>query len=262
MDFRPSNTAHYNILLDTPVGIQSLAGAGQTAVSVPRSGAGTRTVLSLLTVTDAPLMASVIRSRSRESSEEMESSSAAESSGSTQAQLRRFGVHYGGAVQPAEPRRPGGIGAGPAGVGGGDRQHAGEELNSLVSGQSTGLGLSLTLSQEQIQLMKDIRRRGTDKVAAQHCRQRKIDDMSHLEREIYNLRQELSLATARRDEAARQCEVFRAALAGPSVIQALSSSKQTVHVGGQQHHHAFVLVANVQANANASGPLRKRKKDA
>ncbi|XP_055342521.1 uncharacterized protein LOC129591041 isoform X2 [Paramacrobiotus metropolitanus] len=214
--------------------------------------------------------------QSRESSEEMGSASAAESSGSTQGRSRGGSVSITGELR-SRPNRDDRA-ASELGLPVSAEEIVNmpvEEFNSLVSGQGAGMGLSLALSQEQIQLMKDIRRRGKNKVAAQNCRRRKIDNMSHLEREIYNLRTELSQATARRDEAARQREVFRAALAGPgpSVIQ--SSSSQAPHAGGQQHHHASVLVANVHANAQAdqssnkrvardaaSDPLRKRKKDA
>lgn len=43
-----------------------------------------------------------------------------------------------------------------------------EEFNNYVSGQVA------RLQPEQIQLMKDIRRRGKNKVAAQNCRRRKV----------------------------------------------------------------------------------------
>ena len=43
-----------------------------------------------------------------------------------------------------------------------------EEFNGYISGQVANLG------QDQIQLMKDIRRRGKNKVAAQNCRRRKV----------------------------------------------------------------------------------------
>ncbi|XP_061841629.2 transcription factor NF-E2 45 kDa subunit [Nerophis lumbriciformis] len=44
-----------------------------------------------------------------------------------------------------------------------------------------------TLSDAQLALIKDIRRRGKNKVAAQNCRKRKLDSIIHLERELGEL---------------------------------------------------------------------------
>jgi len=90
-----------------------------------------------------------------------------------------------------------------------------EEFNGYISGQVA------QLHNDQIQLMKDIRRRGKNKVAAQNCRRRKIDNMSHLEREIMDLQTELKQAQSRHSELTRERDRYRAALR-TSVIQEAS----------------------------------------
>ncbi|OQV23787.1 putative Nuclear factor erythroid 2-related factor 1 [Hypsibius exemplaris] len=87
-----------------------------------------------------------------------------------------------------------------------------EEFNGYISGQVANL------DNGQIQLMKDIRRRGKNKVAAQNCRRRKIDNMSHLEREIMDLQNELKQAQSRHSELTRERDRYREAIRG-SVIQ-------------------------------------------
>ena len=49
---------------------------------------------------------------------------------------------------------------------------------------------------DQITLIKDIRRRGKNKIAAQTCRKRKIDSIDYLEKEVENLREIKSLLQA------------------------------------------------------------------
>lgn len=93
-----------------------------------------------------------------------------------------------------------------------------EEFNGYISGQVA------QLHNDQIQLMKDIRRRGKNKVAAQNCRRRKIDNMSHLEREIMGLQNELKQAQQRRDELTRERERYRTALRISVISEETSSS--------------------------------------
>uniref|UniRef100_UPI00398F2959 transcription factor NF-E2 45 kDa subunit-like n=1 Tax=Pristiophorus japonicus TaxID=55135 RepID=UPI00398F2959 len=55
------------------------------------------------------------------------------------------------------------------------------------------------LSEPQLALARDIRRRGKNKVAAQNCRQRKLEKIALLERELGGLRSERSRLAAERD---------------------------------------------------------------
>ncbi|XP_018424155.1 PREDICTED: transcription factor NF-E2 45 kDa subunit [Nanorana parkeri] len=57
-----------------------------------------------------------------------------------------------------------------------------EEFNELLS--------HYTLTESQLALVRDIRRRGKNKVAAQNCRKRKMENIVILEREIEQLRTE------------------------------------------------------------------------
>nr|XP_057941786.1 transcription factor NF-E2 45 kDa subunit-like [Doryrhamphus excisus] len=54
-----------------------------------------------------------------------------------------------------------------------------DDFNELVT--------QCTLTDAQLVLIKDIRRRGKNKVAAQNCRKRKLDSINHLERELGQL---------------------------------------------------------------------------
>ena len=44
------------------------------------------------------------------------------------------------------------------------------------------------LSESQLSLIRDIRRRGKNKVAAQNCRKRKLDQITHLSLELKDLK--------------------------------------------------------------------------
>jgi len=57
-----------------------------------------------------------------------------------------------------------------------------DEFNELIS--------KYQLSETQLTLIRDIRRRGKNKVAAQHCRKRKIDAISTIEDEVNQLKAE------------------------------------------------------------------------
>ena len=61
-----------------------------------------------------------------------------------------------------------------------------DEFNDLLSKNE--------LSDEQLNICRDIRRRGKNKVAAQNCRQRKIE-------QVEELQGKLSVSLARRDRA-------------------------------------------------------------
>lgn len=57
-----------------------------------------------------------------------------------------------------------------------------------------------TLTEAQLNLCRDIRRRGKNKVAAQNCRKRKIDLISQLEEEVTRARQQKQNLMAEREE--------------------------------------------------------------
>jgi len=54
-----------------------------------------------------------------------------------------------------------------------------DEFNDIVS--------TFKLNSEQLSIVKDIRRRGKNKVAAQICRKRKIDSIDSLKEDVENL---------------------------------------------------------------------------
>merc|ERR1711902_390361 len=67
-----------------------------------------------------------------------------------------------------------------------------EEFNELLTRHS--------MTEEQISLCRDIRRRGKNKVAAQNCRKRKLNLISHLEEEVSKTRQQKQILLAEREE--------------------------------------------------------------
>ncbi|KAI4888792.1 hypothetical protein NFI96_028216 [Prochilodus magdalenae] len=73
-----------------------------------------------------------------------------------------------------------------------------DDFNELLS--------QYTLSDAQLTLVRDIRRRGKNKVAAQNCRKRKLENIVHLENELGQLR-------AQREHLARQRLEFQQNLA-------------------------------------------------
>merc|ERR1719412_3534536 len=57
-----------------------------------------------------------------------------------------------------------------------------------------------TLTEDQLLLCRDIRRRGKNKVAAQNCRKRKMDLISQLEEEVNEARHQKQILLAEREE--------------------------------------------------------------
>jgi len=66
-----------------------------------------------------------------------------------------------------------------------------EQFNELIK--------TCELSQEQLNIAKDIRRRGKNKVAAQICRKRKIDSIDSLKEDITELKEKKKLFKTERD---------------------------------------------------------------
>lgn len=65
------------------------------------------------------------------------------------------------------------------------------------------------LTESQLALVRDIRRRGKNKVAAQNCRKRKLETIVQLERELERLSNERERLLRARGEADRTLEVMR-----------------------------------------------------
>ncbi|CAD5115762.1 DgyrCDS4707 [Dimorphilus gyrociliatus] len=76
-----------------------------------------------------------------------------------------------------------------------------EDFNDLIADHH--------LTEPQLQLIRDIRRRGKNKVAAQNCRKRKIEVIDHLEKEVNTLRQEKTSLEKEEDMLKRQVEESR-----------------------------------------------------
>ncbi|KAM9392329.1 endoplasmic reticulum membrane sensor NFE2L1a [Pholidichthys leucotaenia] len=75
------------------------------------------------------------------------------------------------------------------------------EFNELLSGYH--------LSEEQLALIRDIRRRGKNKIAAQNCRKRKVDVLLGLENNVAHLRQRRSRLLREKQEALRNLQEMR-----------------------------------------------------
>ncbi|XP_004583336.4 transcription factor NF-E2 45 kDa subunit [Ochotona princeps] len=69
------------------------------------------------------------------------------------------------------------------------------------------------LTESQLALVRDIRRRGKNKVAAQNCRKRKLETIVQLERELQRLGSERERLLRARGEADRTLELMRQQLA-------------------------------------------------
>lgn len=67
-----------------------------------------------------------------------------------------------------------------------------DEFNDMITNHS--------LNEAQLQLIKDIRRRGKNKMAAQSCRKRKMDAIGSLESEVLGLRDECKSLTSEQEE--------------------------------------------------------------
>lgn len=74
-----------------------------------------------------------------------------------------------------------------------------------------GLLQSTSLSAGQLQLMKDLRRRGKNKMAAQKCRRRKMEVVTGLEGEVAQLKAERDRLRGQRRAAERELSSMRAA---------------------------------------------------
>lgn len=81
-----------------------------------------------------------------------------------------------------------------------------EKIINLPVDDFNELLTQYTLTDTQLALVRDIRRRGKNKVAAQNCRKRKLESIIHLERELQQLQ-------AQREHLAQQRAEFKRSLA-------------------------------------------------
>eukprot|EP00094_Tigriopus_californicus_P012483 TCALIF_12068-PA protein Name:"Similar to cnc Segmentation protein cap'n'collar (Drosophila melanogaster)" AED:0.10 eAED:0.10 QI:0/0.66/0.75/0.75/1/1/4/1319/329 len=81
-----------------------------------------------------------------------------------------------------------------------------DEFNDMLSRQE--------LTEEQLNLCRDIRRRGKNKVAAQNCRKRKIDQIAQLEEEVHRARTRKQNLLMERETLFRQRDEWRSKLMG------------------------------------------------
>ncbi|KAJ0001060.1 hypothetical protein NQD34_006080 [Periophthalmus magnuspinnatus] len=89
-----------------------------------------------------------------------------------------------------------------------------EEFNDLLA--------NYDLSEEQLNLVRDIRRRGKNKIAAQNCRKRKMDNLQGLEKDVTMLRRRKSRLLKDKQEALRTLQELKQRLS--SLYQDVFSS--------------------------------------
>ena len=77
-----------------------------------------------------------------------------------------------------------------------------DEFNSMLAGSNH-------LSEEQINTCRDIRRRGKNKIAAQNCRKRKVDQITNLAVEVEAVRDKKSRILSERVSLALALETWQ-----------------------------------------------------
>ncbi|NP_001088660.1 nuclear factor, erythroid 2 S homeolog [Xenopus laevis] len=106
-----------------------------------------------------------------------------------------------------------------------------EDFNEILS--------NYTLTDTQMALVRDIRRRGKNKVAAQNCRKRKMENIASLEREIGQLQTEREGLKREQEEAGRVMGDLKRKLEGlqREVLSVLSEK-------GSHHYHLEDFMSN------------------
>ena len=79
-----------------------------------------------------------------------------------------------------------------------------DDFNSML--------VSNNLTEDQINTSRDIRRRGKNKIAAQNCRKRKVDQITNLAEEVEEVRERKNRIIRERMELGRSLETWQARL--------------------------------------------------
>merc|ERR1719412_3148662 len=107
-----------------------------------------------------------------------------------------------------------------------------------------------TLTEDQLMLCRDIRRRGKNKVAAQNCRKRKMDLISQLEEQVNKARHQKQILLAEREELYRLRTEWTNKLMNleASVLRGLNKNSDTFTL---DYSGSSVKVTNRLAKAKA-----------
>jgi len=115
-----------------------------------------------------------------------------------------------------------------------------EEFNDILSKHS--------VSEDIINICRDIRRRGKNKIAAQNCRKRKVDQIFSLEDDLSMIRNRKKIILSERAELLRQEQEVRGALFSlqRKILLAVGKSEEhwKLSVDENNGHVAFVEFAN------------------
>ncbi|XP_044142399.1 transcription factor NF-E2 45 kDa subunit isoform X1 [Bufo gargarizans] len=117
-----------------------------------------------------------------------------------------------------------------------------EEFNELLS--------RYTLTESQLALVRDIRRRGKNKVAAQNCRKRKMENISILEKEIGQLRSEREGLRREREEVESIISELK------SNMKVLQKEVYSILKNQGNHHYPEDILLHQTPNDNVSFSLQ------
>ncbi|XP_075706224.1 transcription factor NF-E2 45 kDa subunit [Rhinoderma darwinii] len=115
-----------------------------------------------------------------------------------------------------------------------------EDFNELVS--------RYTLTESQMALVRDIRRRGKNKVAAQNCRKRKMENITILEKEIGQLRSDREGLNREREEVENLIAKLK------NNMKVLQQEVYSILKNQDGHHFPADVLLQQSPNANASFP--------
>lgn len=131
-----------------------------------------------------------------------------------------------------------------------------EEFNDLLA--------NYRLDDDQLSLFRDIRRRGKNKIAAQNCRKRKMDNLTGLEKDVALLRRRRTQLLKERQEALRTLQELKQRVAG--LYQDVFSSLRD-HQGRPLDVNEYVLSFEADGGVDVVSRRRgakdksRRKKD-
>lgn len=115
-----------------------------------------------------------------------------------------------------------------------------EEFNDILSKHS--------VSEDIINICRDIRRRGKNKIAAQNCRKRKVDQIFSLEDDLSMIRNRKKIILSERAELLRQAQEIRGGLFSlqRKILSAVGKSEEhwKLRIDENNGHVAFVEFSN------------------